>query len=175
VTSAPDPLCLPEPALAEGEVRLRPWRVGDAAALAAAWADPEIACWTGVPPVRDEAAARRWLEGDESRRAARRSVDLVVDVGGQVAGEVGITGLDQGTVAEIGWWTGPDHRRRGLATTAVRLVAAWAVEVLGATVVEARCHPDNQPSGAVAHAAGFVLDDATSTPQVRVWRFEGGR
>jgi RimJ/RimL family protein N-acetyltransferase len=126
-----------------------------------------------VPPVRDEDAARRWIDGDEARRTARRSLDLVVEVDGQVAGEVGLTGLEQGTVAEIGWWIGPGHRRRGLATRAVRLVSEWALGALGATAVVARCHPDNPPSGAVAHGAGFLLDDAISTPQDRVWRFDG--
>jgi RimJ/RimL family protein N-acetyltransferase len=168
-------LPLPDPSLVDGPVRLRPWAPDDAPALAAAWADPEVACWTGVPPVRDEAAARRWIEGDAARRAARLSLDLVVEVEGQVAGEVGLSGFaGAGDPAEIGWWTGPHHRRRGLATTAVRLLAAWAVGPLGLAGIEARCHPDNPASGAVAHAAGFTLDDAASTPQVRIWRFERG-
>jgi RimJ/RimL family protein N-acetyltransferase len=165
----------PDPPLVDGAVRLRPWAVEDAGALAAAWADPDVACWTGVPPVRDEAAARRWIEGDDARRAAGLSLDLVVEVAGEVAGEVGLTGFaGAGGPAEIGWWIGPDHRRRGLATSAVRLVAAWAVGPLGLAAVEAHCHPDNPASGAVAHAAGFDLDEARSTPEVRIWRFERG-
>jgi RimJ/RimL family protein N-acetyltransferase len=157
-------LPLPEPPLADEGLRLRPWTTADAPALAAAWADPEIACWTGVPPVRDVAAALRWIEGDARRRAAGLSLDLVVEeagaVAGEVAGEVGLVGLEQGRQrGEVGWWIGPDHRGRGLATRAVRLLVGWALGPLGVGVLEARCHPDNPASGGVAEAAGFTLVD----------------
>ena len=167
----PAALPLPDPPLADGALRLRPWTVDDAPALAAAWLDPEVACWTGVPPVRDVAAARRWIEGDLVRRSRRRSLDLAVDVDGVLGGEVGLTAFTSDS-AEIGWWVGLDHRRRGVATRAVRLVAAWATGPLGLSAVVARCHPDNPPSGAVAHRAGFLLDEATSTSEERVWTYD---
>jgi RimJ/RimL family protein N-acetyltransferase len=164
------PLPLPEPPLADGELRVRPWRAEDAAALALAWADPEVARWTGVPAACDEAAARRWIDGDAARRAAGRSLDLVVEVDGAVAGEVGLVGpglLRPGASVEIGWWVGPAHRGRGLATRAVRLVAAWAVEELDRPVLEAVCDPANPASAAVARRAGF-------TPDGDRWRYAGG-
>ena len=40
---------LPDPPLRSGDLRLRPWRLDDAPALVAAWADPEIQRWTAVP------------------------------------------------------------------------------------------------------------------------------
>ena len=179
-STGPRGLALPQPELIAGDLRLRPWSPADAPALAAAWADPEIACWTGVPPVRDEVAALRWIEGDAVRRAARRSLDLVIERDGQVAGEVGLAAFSEdGDVAEIGWWVGPAHRRQHVATRAVRCVAEWATGPLGLRRIEARCHPDNPPSGAVAHRAGFLLDEAASTPRIRVWAFSppgrGGR
>jgi len=42
--------------------------VADAPVLAAAWADPEIARWTGVPPQRDVVYAARWIRGDADRQ-----------------------------------------------------------------------------------------------------------
>jgi RimJ/RimL family protein N-acetyltransferase len=166
------PVPLPDPPLAEGELRLRPWTVADAAALAAAWADPDVARFTGVPADRSEAAARRWIEGDGARRAAGASLDLVVEVDGAVAGEVGLVDRSgQPGVAEVGWWTGPAHRGRHVATRAVALVARWALDALGLSALEAVCDPANPASAAVARGAGFV-------PHGAVWRREapsGGR
>jgi RimJ/RimL family protein N-acetyltransferase len=159
------PVPLPDPPLVDGELRLRPWTTDDASALAAAWADPEIVRWTGVPAARSEQAARRWIAGDERRRAGRLSLDLVIDVDGAVAGEVGITRFHHPEHApEMGWWVAAEHRGRHRASRAVRLLADWAMDHL-TPALEAVCDPANPASGAVARNAGFVLDGA-------IWRFE---
>src|SRR5690606_38694585 len=76
------PLGLPDPPLTDpaAGITLRPWRPtpGDVAALAAAWADPEIAARTAVPDDRSTAAAARWLRGEPGRRATGTCLDLVV-------------------------------------------------------------------------------------------------
>jgi len=63
---------------------------------------------------------------------------------GQQAGAVG-----------IGYWIAPRARRRGLATRAVRLAAAWALQEGGAARVEALVEPENTASKRVVEAAGF--------------------
>jgi RimJ/RimL family protein N-acetyltransferase len=164
------PLPLPDPALRDGDLLLRPWSGADAAALALAWADPEIARWTGVPPRHDEVAARRWIDGDADRRARGLSLDLVVERAGEVVGEVGLSDIDTAARrAEIGWWVGAGHRGQGIATRAAGLVAAWAVAELDLEVVVARCHRQNPASGAVARRAGFrpVGEDGPA----QVWAF----
>lgn len=149
-------LPLPDPPLIDAELSLRPWDPADAVALAAAWADPEIAGWTGVPGVHDLAAARRWIDGDAARRQRGLSLDLVAVVDRAVVGEVGLTSIDPAAgQAELGWWLGADHRGRGLATRAVRLFATWALEELCVDRLVAACHRDNPSSGAVARRAGF--------------------
>ena len=118
---------LPDPPLASGDLVLRPWRLIDAPALVDAWADPEIQRWTGVPERRDLDAARHWIAGDEERRRRDLSLDLVVQRDQRVAGEVGLSSLDsEARTAEIGWWTTPRYRRRGVATVAAGLVVEWA-------------------------------------------------
>jgi RimJ/RimL family protein N-acetyltransferase len=161
---------LPDPPLADGDLLLRPWAPHDAAALAAAWADPEIARWTGVPAVADEAAALRWISGEGDRRARGICLDLVVELGGELVGEVGLAQLDPvaGT-AELGWWVASSHRRRRVATRAARTIAAWAVDELAVHAVIARCHRANSASGAVARAAGFEPTGVVG--DVEVWRF----
>jgi len=146
---------LPDPPLRSGDLVLRPWRGGDAPALVAAWADPEIQRWTGVPDARDLAAAERWIAGADVRRERWSSLDLVVERQAEVVGEVGLSSFDRdaGTV-EIGWWTAPAHRGHGVASVAAGLVVGWAGEELGFASVIARCDADNPASVVVARRAG---------------------
>jgi RimJ/RimL family protein N-acetyltransferase len=170
VTAAAPPVPLPDPPLVGGGLVLRPWAEADAPALAEAWADPEVARWTGVPPAADELAARRWIRGDADRRARGLSLDLVIDRSGAVAGEVGLAAFDPGSgTAEIGWWIAPRHRGAGSAGRAARLVATWAVDELALVAVVARCHEGNPASARVARAAGF--ERAGCDGPIEVWRF----
>ena len=86
-------LPLPDPPLADEGLLLRPWTIGDAAELVAAWADPDIVRWTGVPDQRDLPAAERWIAGELARRQRGMALDLVIEVGGAVVGEVGLVGF----------------------------------------------------------------------------------
>jgi RimJ/RimL family protein N-acetyltransferase len=148
---------LPDPPLRSGALVLRPWRIDDAPALVAAWADREIQRWTAVPPVRDLAYAQQWIAGDAERRRRELSLDLVVEREGVVAGEVGLSAIDRAAgTAEIGWWTAAGHRGQGVASTAVALLARWTEAVLGCSPV-ARCDPANPGSVAVARKAGAMV------------------
>ena len=171
-------LPLPDPPL-EGEgFVLRAWSVGDAGALAAAWVDPEVVRWTAVPAEHDEAAARRWIGGEARRRQRGLALDLVIDVAGTVAGEVGLAAFDPShRTAEVGWWVAAPHRGRGLATEAVRAVASWATTELDLDGLVARCQAANAPALGVARSAGFaeVPAAAAGTPATGevVWCFPG--
>jgi RimJ/RimL family protein N-acetyltransferase len=55
----------------------------------------------------------------------------------------------------ISYWIGLDFCGRGLATTAVNLVTAYAFKNLGVVLIEARIHEDNFPSIKVAEKARF--------------------
>jgi len=154
---------LPDPPLRSGDLVLRPWRLDDAPALAAAWADDEIQRWTAVPERRDLAVAERWIAGDAVRRERGLSWDLAVERGGDVVGEVGFVPYDADAgIVELGWWVAPEQRGRHIASTAARLLAEWVQAALALSVV-ARCDPANPASVAVATNAGLHLgwtDDA---------------
>ncbi len=170
MTPSAAPVPLPDPPLGHGALLLRPWRSTEAPVLVEAWADAEVARWTGVPEHRQLADARRWIRGDAHRRAQGLSLDLAVDVGGVVVGEVGLSEIDTTAhTAEIGWWVGGPHRRQGWAARAAALVAAWTVEELCVDVVLARCAAANPASGAVARKAGFSLVDSADGSEL--WRF----
>ncbi|HRW38453.1 MAG: GNAT family N-acetyltransferase [Acidimicrobiales bacterium] len=155
---------LPWPPLADPrhQIALRPWGAGehDAAALARAWADPEVARHTSVPHDATEEAARRWIRGEEERRAKGLAIDLVVtsvDRPAEIVGEVGLIVVEPDEQwAELGYWLFPDARGRGAMASAVGLFADWVLRELPVRRLFARTHPDNERAGKVAAAAGLA-------------------
>ena len=93
---------------------VRPWELDDAPALLAAWSDPDIARWNGVPPDPDLDQAVRWISGATRQTTRSRSVDVVSVNGGMVTGEVGLVIDHTHQRAEVGFWVAPDHRRTGV-------------------------------------------------------------
>ncbi|MDX3100886.1 GNAT family N-acetyltransferase [Nonomuraea angiospora] len=65
-------------------------------------------------------------------------------------------GVGRQGIAEIGFWVDPEARRRGVATTTVRAVCAWAFETLDLEIIEWRCEVGNHASRRVAEKAGFL-------------------
>lgn len=160
----PAPIPLPDPPLVDrgAGIVLRPWAPTptDVAALVAAWRDPAVAAGARVPGDPSPEAAARWIAGAAERRARGLALDLVVAPlagGPAVLGEVGLRNVDRARRrAEAGWWIAAPHRRRGLATAAVRLLAGWALsDACGLVQVWARTDPGNAASARVAARAGF--------------------
>jgi RimJ/RimL family protein N-acetyltransferase len=155
-------LPLPDPALTDGVIRLRPWSVDDVEDLVAAWADEEIRRWTRVPQQRGSADAMRWITSEQLRRDRGLALDLVISPAdpsdGTVLGEVGMVPLAGGpSRAELGWWVGEPHRRRGVATRAVGLFSAWLRGELEFTDLFAEVDTDNPASVWIAESAGLRL------------------
>lgn len=159
------PIALPDPALADPSagIVLRPWAATstDAEAVAAAWADPEIAATSRVPDDISVAAAARWVAREPARRSAGRRLDLVIaplERGDVVLGEVGLATIDRARRrAEMSWWIAAGHRGQGLAGRAARLLADWALSPAGDfDQVWARIAPGNRASARVAASAGLV-------------------
>ncbi|MCP5028383.1 MAG: GNAT family N-acetyltransferase [Actinomycetia bacterium] len=158
---------LPDPPLSDDFIGLRPWRPTDAGALVAAWADIEIGRWTSIPPRTDRAYAQKWIRGEAERRELSLAIDLVVVPladPSQVWGEVGLWDMGPKTgsgsrirQAEVGWWVGAEHRGHGVATRALLLFSAWALDALALGRLVARTQLDNPASTRVAEHAGFHL------------------
>lgn len=163
----------PERPLTDGVVALRAWRPGDADALNAAWMDEEIVRWTAVPGDGGVERARHWIAGWDARRCRGLSLDLVVtpaDDPDVVAGEVGL--VPRGGTAgifEVGYWMGAQHRGRGWAARALRLLADWAEETLGTHVLVAVVDPRNPASAAVARGAGFAALPRSARGRRLIW------
>jgi RimJ/RimL family protein N-acetyltransferase len=152
---------LPDPPLRDDLVVLRVWSAHDVDALVRAWADPEIQKWTRVPAARGASDALRWIGAEQLRRDRALSLDLVIaspDDEREVLGEVGMVPLAGGpNRAELGWWVAPEHRRKGVATHAVGLFAAWLRDELEFADLFAEVDTDNPASVWVAESADLRL------------------
>jgi RimJ/RimL family protein N-acetyltransferase len=144
--------------LGAGAVRLRPWQPGDVDAVWAALQDPSIRLWNGAGAgSREDAVAfvagrADWSSGTHASWAVVDGVDVPL-------GSVTLHSIDPvQSDAEIGYWTAPAARGRGVATVAVDAACRWAFATLGLDRIEL-CHAvENAASGRVAEKAGFVFE-----------------
>ncbi|MFJ6015274.1 GNAT family N-acetyltransferase [Streptomyces sp. NPDC092952] len=157
-------------------IQLREWTESDLSALVELYDDPEMDRWTPVPSPFTSEAARAYLA--KARRGpgeGRRNVQLAITTdGGQPCGEILLfrCELDARDV-ELAYGVGSRHRRQGLASRAVGLMASHASRELGARRVLLRIEPANLPSEAVARATGFRLtDDEPLTREAKGRRVE---
>lgn len=154
----------------DGVVTLRRWRSGDGADVARACTDPDTARWLPLPvpytlqdgqDYVDELVPAEWAEG------VRANVAVTDALTGELLGAVGL-GLRDG-IGEIGYWTAPWARGRGVAVRAARSHADWGFQALSLPRVELLADVGNTPSQRVAVAAGFtregVLRAARAVPR----------
>jgi RimJ/RimL family protein N-acetyltransferase len=146
-------------ALDTGPLRLRPWRADDVDAVWAVFQDADVRLWNGGGvATRDDAAAllgRRmdWRDGDHASWAV---VDAVTDA---VLASMSVHSIDRAANdAEVGYWTAPAARGRGVAAVAVDAGCRWAFATLPVDRIEL-CHAvENTASGRVAQKAGFIYE-----------------
>jgi [ribosomal protein S5]-alanine N-acetyltransferase len=157
------PLSYPHPRLGDEVVGLRRWEATD------------------VDCVRegkrcDRREALDWISRHEERRSGGAGISFAI-VEPRTDAALGAIGLlfrpmagsvpvgsgdgaglvfepDDGMVG-IGYWVLERARRRGLASSAVSLVADWALSEAGLVRVEALVEPDNVASARVLEQAGF--------------------
>jgi RimJ/RimL family protein N-acetyltransferase len=142
-----------------GPLRLRPWCVEDADEVLRAMQDRGMRVWNGFDSFTREDAGL-WLTHRMDWTAGTRASWAVVDGGsGALLGSVSLHSIDtdQGD-AEIGYWTVPAARGRGIAPAVVDAVCRWAFATLPIDRIEL-CHAvENDSSGRVAEKAGFTRE-----------------
>ncbi|MDG4818567.1 GNAT family protein [Micromonospora sp. WMMD956] len=143
--------------LAAPGVLLRPWRAADAPAVLAALRDPAVATWNPQGDL-DEARAREWVRRRADWSAGDHASLAVADPGDtELLGSVSLSGIGGGH-ANIGYWTAPAARGRGVATAAVRRLTAWGFAMLGLHRVELFHAVANPASCRVAERAGYPFE-----------------
>jgi RimJ/RimL family protein N-acetyltransferase len=140
-------------------LRLRAPRESDVPRIVQACSDPVTQQWLGrLPSPYDVTSARAWLHDCQDRLATGTGTDWVVvdPVDDVVLGSVGFFDLVPGVDCEVGYWTHPDARGRGVATRATTAVLRHAFEVLHLQRVRAFAAVDNTASCRVLEAVGMT-------------------
>jgi RimJ/RimL family protein N-acetyltransferase len=155
-------LCGVEPVELEAPgLRLRRWRADDAPAVLTALRDPTIARWNPLDrPDPDLAAAQVWVRDRGDWTSGDHASFAVIAVANRtLVGSVSLFKIDPvHQHAEIGYWTVPQGRGRGIATTALSVVAGWAFHTAALHRVQLFHAVDNPASCRVATKAGFLLE-----------------
>ncbi|OLF19422.1 GNAT family N-acetyltransferase [Actinophytocola xanthii] len=102
-----------------------------------------------------ERSVRRMTRETELSRDGD-SVDLAVELGGRVIGQVDLVLLSvEHGQGEIGYILHPEHHGRGYAAEAAEEMLRVGFEELGLHRIVALCHVDNRASAAVARRLGM--------------------
>ncbi|HEV7208289.1 MAG TPA: GNAT family N-acetyltransferase [Mycobacteriales bacterium] len=144
--------------ISAGAIHLRPFRPADADEVSRICQDPAIARWTTVPsPYTAEhgrefvaKVAAGWANGTQAVWAA-------CDAGtGALLASIGLH-LDRGGpgTAELGYWSAPEARGRGVVTSAARAACRWGFTALGLRRIDWYAQVGNEASWRVAHQIGF--------------------
>ena len=154
----PETVVLPEE-LSDGVVTLRPWRLDDLPAMVDACNDPTLHRWLPmIPYPYSEDDGREFIERQPERNAEGAGNLGVFDTAsGELLGAIGFR-PHHFDVYELGYWTHRDHRGRGITPRALRLLARWAVDELGAKRLQLHAEVDNVASQRVAEKAGFTRE-----------------
>jgi RimJ/RimL family protein N-acetyltransferase len=148
--------------LTNDHVTLRRPRASDAETIARYTGDDDSQAWLSGPEnahVLYSEYAAGWNAPDNRTRLGltlivTRSADDTL---------VGVMHLEPGEgVLHVGYGVAPDHRRLGIASEALALCSAWAIEN-GFNRVELEIGEDNQASQAVARRCDFKPTSRTRT------------
>ena len=150
--------------LTDGVVLLRQPLRSAAEAIVAGASDPDVVRFTRVPSPYGPADLDAILSiAVDGWQAATDAVFAICDSRepDELLGLIGLHGVelvgDPGGVAEIGYWTRPEGRGRGLTSRAVVVASRWAFDELGLAVIEWCADTRNPASRRIAEKAGYVV------------------
>ncbi|MGZ0152373.1 GNAT family N-acetyltransferase [Kribbella sp. WER1] len=143
-----------------GWLVLRPFTVADVEWVYDVSQDPALQQYVQVPVPYLIEHARHFVEhlAIELGERGERTEFVVEDAAtGERLARVGLGMRGDGT-AEVGYWTVPAARGRGVAPAAVRAICRWGFAERGLQLIEWRAEVGNVASRRVAEKAGFVVE-----------------
>jgi len=148
------------PRIETARLRLRAFRLADAAEVQRLAGDREVAEGTLLPHPYEGGMARAWIWDQALAYAAGRSIDFAIERAedGALAGAIGLEIDRVGACAKLGYWLGRAHWGRGYATEAVQAVLGYGFAVLE---LERICAPRfrwNAASARVLEKAGLAQE-----------------
>ncbi len=154
-----------------GDLLIRPWQPDDEDAVYEACQDPDIQRWTTLPSPYTRADARGFVGGHTT---AAWSTGTAAPLGvfdlhtGQLLSANGLASVNPvRNSADLGYWTAPWARGRGVALTATRAVATWAFAHFGLARLTWSAEIGNHASRLVALRAGFQISGEQRMAQPR--------
>ena len=158
-------LAFPDPQeISDRTLTLRPWTPADVTAIRTIANDPLIAQWNPFPAALEQWLERRAIWDDHASWA-------VIDERGVLVGSVSLFQFEPASNnCQLGYWTAPTARGRGIAVDAVRCAATFAFATLGIERIAVFHAVENEASCRVAQKAGFVLEGVTR----QSWRYADG-
>jgi RimJ/RimL family protein N-acetyltransferase len=150
---------LEAPVLEGPGVRLRPFTGQDVPRIVEGSADPTTQYWLGQLPTPYTAAdAHAYLEANLERQATNAGVTWAMADPGQddlLLGTMGLFRLVPSREVEVGYWTHPDARGRGLTARATSLAIGHAFSALGVRRVTAYASAGNVASQRILERCGM--------------------
>jgi RimJ/RimL family protein N-acetyltransferase len=130
---------------------------GDVDAITRAGQDVQTQRWVPVPVPYERSHAVEFVASRPQQWSAEDGEMTFAVTDAADGGLLGMVGLhaQDATMREIGYWTAPWARSRGVMTRAVRLVCRFGFEVLGLERIEWWAIVGNQASWRVAEKVGF--------------------
>jgi ribosomal-protein-alanine N-acetyltransferase len=118
--------------------------------------DPLIPLITTVPGTPDPGAALAFVRRQHERALSGTGYSFAIaqNPGDRAVGQIGLWPGADGR-ASIGYWVGPQHRGRGIATAALTLVSRWGLALAGTHRLELYVEPWNEGSWRAAERAGY--------------------
>ncbi|MEE1929488.1 GNAT family protein [Streptomyces sp. TRM 70351] len=152
--------------LADGDVTLRPIRMRDQRAWREvnqrnrAWLRPWEATVPPAPPGHvppQRPTYRQMVRHLRSEAQAGRMLPFVIELRGQLAGQLTVAGITWGSMcsAHIGYWVDQSVAGRGVTPTAVALAVDHCFRTVGLHRIEVCIRPENAPSRRVVEKLGF--------------------
>jgi RimJ/RimL family protein N-acetyltransferase len=137
-------------------VRLRPFRVADAADIVQSCQDPDIPRFTMMPEHMTEARAREWVERRlELWSHGLFSMAITMPPDDRCVGQVGVSIDERLLRAETFYWLDRRARGLGVAAEALDVVTRWAFDEHEVVRAQLITHLDNQASQRVAQRCGY--------------------
>jgi ribosomal-protein-serine acetyltransferase len=140
----------------------RPAIISDATALAEIVRQNLTQICTYLPAVAALATidgARNHLEHVAELAIREELLEWHLFSGDVLCGSLRINHIEKDShKVSIGYFVGADYQGRGIATKAVRAIAAYCFHTLNVNRIELRCATSNLPSMHVAERSGFALE-----------------
>lgn len=143
------------------EFILRKWRKEDAAEIAKAADNPNIAMnLRNTFPNPYSLADAEWYVNDCISREGKNQITRAVEVGGKAVGSIGIFVKDDvyEKSGELGYWLSEDYWRQGITSRAVQLICGEAFELFDIVRIFAEPFEYNVGSRGVLEKAGFTYE-----------------